>query len=77
MKAAPSPTGKPMKSEYDFSGAERGKFFRKNATLDLPVYLEAGVRDYLTAAAKAKGLEVNELVNALLKRDIELIEIAK
>jgi len=66
-----------MKSEYDFSKAERGKFFRKDATLDLPVYLEAGVRDYLTERAKAKGVEVNELVNELLKRDIELIEAAK
>jgi hypothetical protein len=66
-----------MTSEYDFSGAERGKLFRKDAVLELPVYLEAGVRDYLTARAKAKGLEVNELVNELLKRDIELIETAK
>jgi len=66
-----------MKSEYDFSKAERGKFFRKDATLELPVYLEAGVRDYLTERAKAKGVEVNELVNDLLKRDIELIETAK
>jgi hypothetical protein len=37
------------------------------------VYLEAGLCDYLTARAKAKGLEVNELV----KRDIDLIETAK
>jgi hypothetical protein len=66
-----------MKNEYDFSNAERGKFFRKDAVLDLPVYLEAGVRDYLTARAKAKGVEVNELVNELLKRDIDLIEAAK
>jgi hypothetical protein len=66
-----------MKSEYDFSKAERGKFFRKNASLELPVYLEAGVRDYLTERAKAKGVEVSELVNDLLKRDIELIEAAK
>jgi hypothetical protein len=41
------------------------------------VYLEAGVRGYLTARAKAKGIELNDLINALLKRDIELIEIAK
>lgn len=66
-----------MKNEYDFSNAERGKFYRKDAVLDLPVYLEAGVRDYLTARAKAKGVEVNELVNELLKRDIDLIEAAK
>ena len=66
-----------MKSEYDFSKAERGKFFRKGASLELPVYLEAGVRDYLTERAKAKGVDVGDLVNDLLKRDIELIEAAK
>lgn len=66
-----------MKSEYDFKNAERGKFFRKNSSLELPVYLEAGVRDYLTERAKAKGVDVSDLVNDLLKRDIELIEAAK
>jgi hypothetical protein len=66
-----------MKDEYDFSNATRGKFFRQDAVLDLPVYLDAPVRDYLTARAKAKGVEVNELVNDLLKRDIDLIEAAK
>jgi hypothetical protein len=30
-----------------------------------------------SARAKAKGSELNDLINALLKRDIELIEIAK
>ena len=66
-----------MKGEYDFSNAERGKFFRNGAALDLPVYLEAGVRDYLTARAKAKGVSVSDLVNDLLKLDIELIEATK
>jgi hypothetical protein len=66
-----------MKNKYDFSHAERGKFYRKGAVLDRPAYLEAGVRDDLTARAKAKGVEVNELVNDLLKRDIDLIETAK
>jgi hypothetical protein len=66
-----------MKSEYDFSKAERGKFYRKDAALELPFYLEPGVRDYLTERAKAKGVPVSDLVNDLLKRDIELIEAAK
>jgi hypothetical protein len=44
-----------MKSEYDFSKAERGKFFRKNSSLELPVYLEAGVRDYLTERASPRA----------------------
>lgn len=66
-----------MQNEYDFSNAQRGKFFRKDATLDLPIYLDPQVRDYLAARAKAKGIEINQLVNELLKRDIELIETAK
>ena len=66
-----------MKSEYDFKNAQRCKFFRQDASLELPVYLEAGVRAYLTERAKAKGVPVGDLVNDLLKRDIELIEAAK
>lgn len=66
-----------MQNEYDFSNAQRGKFFRKDAVLELPIYLDPDVRDYLAARAKDKGIEVNQLVNELLKRDIELIETAK
>jgi hypothetical protein len=66
-----------MKDEYDFSNAVRGKFHRGDSVLDLPIYLEPQVREYLSAHAKAKGVEVDQLVNELLKRDIELIEAAK
>jgi hypothetical protein len=52
-----------MKPEYDFSQGQRGKFFRKDAALNLPVYLDAEVRDYLTARAKAKGISLSKLVN--------------
>lgn len=65
-----------MKDHYDFSKAERGKFFRDNATLRIPVYLEPEVRRYLSERAKAKGIEIGDLVNDLLKRDIEMIEAA-
>jgi predicted HicB family RNase H-like nuclease len=65
-----------MKDEYDFSKAERGKFFRKEAALKIPVYLDPEVRRFLSERAKAKGVEVNDLVNDLLKRDIEMIEAA-
>lgn len=66
-----------MKDEYDFSKGVRGKFYRKDAVIDLPVYLDPEVRGYLTERAKAKGVEINRLVNELLKRDIALIETAK
>ena len=66
-----------MRSKYDFSKGERGKFYRKNAELQLPVYLEDDVLTYLQERARAKGVELNELVNALLKQDIALIESTK
>ena len=59
-----------MKDEYDFSKAERGKFYRPDATLNLPVYLDDDVRSVLQRQAKEKGIEVNELVNDLLKHEI-------
>ena len=66
-----------MKDEYDFSKAERGKFYRLGVQLQLPVYLDDEVRTYLQERAKSKGIEVNRLVNDMLKRDIDLIEAVK
>mgnify|MGYP003456342939 CR=1 FL=1 len=63
--------------EIDFSKGTRGKFFRPGARLNLPVYLDAEVQDYLTERAQARGIEVAQLVNELLKKDIELIEAAR
>jgi hypothetical protein len=66
-----------MKDEYDFSKAKRGKFYRADAVLRPPVHLEAEVLEFLTARAEARGISLSELVNALLKKDIELIEAAE
>jgi hypothetical protein len=59
-----------MPIEIDFSNGVRGKFFKLDAAVHLPVYLEA----YLSARAKACGVEVSQIVNELLKNDIELID---
>ena len=66
-----------MKQEYDFSKGERGKFFHKDARLNLPVYLDEEVQRYLQERAKSKGVEVAQLVNEMLKQDIKLIEAVK
>lgn len=66
-----------MPAEIDFSKGMRGKFFRPDTRLSLPVYLDAEVQDYLAARAKARGVDVGQLVNELLKKDIELIEAAR
>lgn len=66
-----------MKSQYDFSRAERGKFFKAGAKLQLPVYLDDDVMNYLSDRAQAKGTDVSHLVNQLLKQDIAMIEAIK
>ncbi|WP_211233703.1 hypothetical protein [Zooshikella ganghwensis] len=66
-----------MRDEYDFSKGERGKFFNPEAKKNLPVYLDAEVLEYFAARAEAKGIELNTMVNELLKKDIALIEGVK
>jgi hypothetical protein len=66
-----------MPAEINFSGATRGKFYRPGAALKLPVYLDADVQSRLSRLANAKGIDFSALVNGLLLKDIELIEMAK
>jgi len=66
-----------MKGEYDFSKAQRGRFFRENSVLAPPLHLDPDILAFLTARATARGISLNELVNELLKKDIELIETAE
>jgi hypothetical protein len=66
-----------MKDEYNFSKAERGRFYRPDAILAPPVHLDADVLAFLAARAKAQGISLDELVNRLLKKDIELIQAAE
>ena len=43
-----------MKQEYDFSTGVRGKFYRKDASLNLPVYLEPSNLLFVEKTAKEK-----------------------
>lgn len=63
-----------MRREYDFSKAVRGKFYRKGAELRLPIYLDAKLQRKLELLARKKGKDIGEVVNQLLKRDVEFIE---
>ena len=66
-----------MPAEIDFAGARRGQFHQAGAQLNLPVYLEQQVQATLAALASAQGVDFSALVNDLLKKDIELIEMAR
>lgn len=65
-----------MKKEYDFTGAERGKFYAEDAVLVPPVHLESDVLAYLLARAEARGASLDELVNGLLRADIAIVKAA-
>jgi predicted HicB family RNase H-like nuclease len=68
--------GDTMKDEYDFGNAEPGKFYHPDLRLNPPVRLEPEVLDFLATSANKRGATVNQLVNQLLKKDIELIRAA-
>ena len=66
-----------MKLEYDFSSGVHGKFFKQDAELRLTVYLDSDVQRYLAERAADKGIPLSEMVNTLLKREIQIIESVK
>jgi cytidylate kinase len=63
-----------MRREYDFSKGVRGKFYRKGAELRLPIYLDPKLQSKLERIARRKGKDVGEMVNQLLRKDVEFLE---
>jgi hypothetical protein len=63
-----------MKAEYDFSKGERGKFYYPNAELNLPIYLEPEIAEFVQKLATEKDVDRSRIVNMLLKKDMEIFE---
>jgi cytidylate kinase len=63
-----------MKPHYEFSKAERGKFYRKGARVRLPIYLDGQLQQRLERIAQKKGRDVGDVVSDLLIKDVELLE---
>jgi hypothetical protein len=60
-----------MKEEYDFTHAEQGKFYTPVEEIQLPIYLDKDILQYLRKqCGDNQGLQV--LVNDLLRKDIEI-----
>jgi hypothetical protein len=57
-----------MRDEYDFSKGERGGFYRPNAKMYFPLYLDDDVQTTLINLATAKGKDYSVFVNDLLKK---------
>jgi hypothetical protein len=62
-----------LKLSQDWSGAERGKFYRLGAIHDVPLYLDSDVFEFLAQRARARGIEPRDLANEMLKKNIELV----
>ncbi len=63
-----------MKDEYDFTGAEQGKFFHPLEELDIPIYLDKEVKAFFTTKLgdTRHPFSLNKMINSLLKKDIEI-----
>jgi hypothetical protein len=63
-----------MNREYDFSKAEQGKFYHPDATFHYPIYLEPDVDNFLQKIAEEKNIDLQVLVNELLRNNIKIIQ---
>jgi D-serine deaminase-like pyridoxal phosphate-dependent protein len=63
--------------EIDFSKGTRGKFHRADTIFRVPIYLDAGLHEYLATVAGRKGVTLTELVNDLLGKEIAIVESVK
>jgi hypothetical protein len=63
-----------MRKEYDFSKGERGKFYRPDMKLNIPVYLDEEVSAFVEKIASKKGIDRSSVVNELLRSDIKIAQ---
>jgi len=61
-----------MKDEYDFSNAEQGKFYIPAEDIQVPIYLDQDIAQFLSKKYESSSGNLQELVNDLLRKDIEI-----
>jgi hypothetical protein len=66
-----------MKKYYDFSKGERGKFFKKDVELRVPVYLDAESIEFVSAIARKRRKDVSSIVNQLIHKEMVASHTAK
>lgn len=64
-----------MKKHYDFSKGEKGKFYVPKAEIELPLYLDANNQEYYLKLASEKKITFSKLINNLLKKEKEIVNI--
>jgi len=63
-----------MKKEYDFSKGERGKFYRPDVRLNLPIYLDDDVAEFVQKYARRKKVDAQTAANEILRVNKEMLQ---
>ena len=63
-----------MKKEYDFSKGVRGKFYRPGVRLNLPIYLDNDISEFVHKYAKQKKVDAQTVVNDILRSNKEMLQ---
>jgi len=63
-----------MKKDYDFSKGVRGKFYRPNAKLSLPIYLDDDVAEFVHKYARRKKVDAQTAANEILRVNKEMLQ---
>ncbi len=63
-----------MEKEYDFTDAQQGKFYRPIEKLEIPIYIDKDIQKVIVSVADKSNISISELVNSLLKNDIEIAQ---
>ncbi len=66
-----------MNKEYDFSKGERGKFYKPEVKLNIPVYLDSVAYSFVEKIAEKKQEDVSTIVNKLIKTDKEIADMTQ
>ncbi len=66
-----------MKKEYDFSKGERGKFYKPDVKLNIPVYLDSVAYSFVEKIAEKKQEDVSTIVNKLIKTDKKIADMTQ
>jgi hypothetical protein len=67
-----------MRPEYDFSKAERGKFYRPGMTITIPIRVQLGqaAGSFLAEKAAKKGVSQEALAADILETEVALMQRA-
>lgn len=64
-----------MRKEYDLSKGVRGKFYRPDLEISLPVYLDHEAMAFVQRIARKKKTDISTVVNKLILTDKYLAEV--